>query len=258
MWAIAVIALAPAAFAQGLDREWQHCEDSDGQVAIDACSAIILSGRETPRKVAAALNNRGALYGERGDLDRALQDFDQSISLDPNQPSAFFNRGRVYEDKKQYARAVQDYDRAIALDPSDASIRKAREAAARQAASGSANPGTAALPNAPKGYVGCLAENSTVDLTGLQGRALAGHCITSSSQYAGKCALSAPMTVDRCVSECATRGFQFAGVQYRDWCFCGNDIAPAKTSTACTMPCAGNASQTCGGSSANSVYSTRR
>ena len=45
------------------------------------------------------------------------------------------------------------------------------------------------------------------------------------------------------------------------YCFCGNSYGIYGKSTFCTMPCAGNASQTCGGDSAagknaNDVYLT--
>ncbi len=39
-------------------------------------------------------------------------------------------------------------------------------------------------------------------------------------------------------------------------CFCGNSFGKYGTSTACTTPCTGLASQTCGGTNVNSVYPT--
>src|SRR5436189_5318220 len=54
------------------------------------------------------------------EYDRAIEDYDQAIRLDPNLAAAFTNRGAVYTEKQEYDRAMQDLDRAIELDPDDA------------------------------------------------------------------------------------------------------------------------------------------
>ena len=59
-------------------------------------------------------------YADKGQLDRAIQDYDQAIRLNPNDADAFTNRGVDYADKGQYDRAVQDYNQAIRLDPNSA------------------------------------------------------------------------------------------------------------------------------------------
>lgn len=47
--------------------------------------------------VGVALNNRGNIYGkEKGDLDRAMADFNRSIQYDPTYENAYVNRGIVY------------------------------------------------------------------------------------------------------------------------------------------------------------------
>ena len=53
----------------------------------------------------------------KGEYDRAIQDYDQAIRLDPNYALAFNNRGLAYHDKREYDRAIQDFDQAIRLDP---------------------------------------------------------------------------------------------------------------------------------------------
>ena len=52
-----------------------------------------------------------------GQYDRAIQDYDQAIRLNPNWAEAFNNRGRAYSDKGQHDRAIQDLDQAIRLNP---------------------------------------------------------------------------------------------------------------------------------------------
>ena len=44
--------------------------------------------------------------------------YDRAISLNPRYAKAFNNRGYVWDEKRDYDRANQDYDRAIELDPS--------------------------------------------------------------------------------------------------------------------------------------------
>ena len=44
--------------------------------------------------------------------------------------------------------------------------------------------------------------------------------------------------------------FQYAGVQYKHECFCGNDAPPSKyllPMSQCDLPCSGDPSQKCGG-----------
>jgi Flp pilus assembly protein TadD len=48
---------------------------------------------------AAAYYNRGLAYHEKGDLDRAIADFDQALALDPQAAEAYNNRGTAYYDK---------------------------------------------------------------------------------------------------------------------------------------------------------------
>lgn len=235
---------------------------------IVACTAAINSGRLNSRDLSAAHNNRGLSYMYKDDLDRAIADLNRAIQLDPQNGSAYFNRASAYELKGQLDRALADFDQAYRVAPGDPEVFVARcdlleklgrsDADCRSlAAKPKANtPGPA--PVARPTYVGCHAENSGIDPVGPQGRVLSLHCLTSAHQYAGKCAASAPMTVDLCTKECASRGYALAGVQYRDWCHCGNDMTPERPSNACNMPCAGNPTQICGGQSAISVFRIRQ
>ena len=56
-------------------------------------------------------------YDEKGQYDRAIQDFDQANKLNPNNTNAINARGKAYNAKGQHDRAIQDYDQAIKLDP---------------------------------------------------------------------------------------------------------------------------------------------
>ena len=70
--------------------------------------------------LAEAYNNRGNAYREKGDYDRAIQDYTKAIALKPDLAEAYYNRGVAYGAKGDYDRAIQDYTKAIALKPDDA------------------------------------------------------------------------------------------------------------------------------------------
>lgn len=66
------------------------------------------------------------------------------------------------------------------------------------------------------------------------------------------------MTVESCTSSCQAGGFALAGVEYSHECYCGNSFSNGGTQqkdmSGCNMPCAGNASEYCGGSNRLNVY----
>ena len=136
MRAILLAAVLTSAFlgmaaAQTLDQQWQWCRDDNSQRLIRACTAVIHSGRQTPENLARAFYNRGRALSDKGQNDRAIQDFDQAIRLDPEYPDAFNNRGVAYAGKGQFERAIEDYDQAIRLDPNYAIAIYNRGLAAR-------------------------------------------------------------------------------------------------------------------------------
>ncbi len=89
--------------------------DLDG--AIGEYTRAIDSGQLSTWNLASALDNRGNAYDDKGEHDRAIQDHDQAIRLNPNYAAAFNNRGVAYGRKGDYDRAIQDYDQAIRLNP---------------------------------------------------------------------------------------------------------------------------------------------
>jgi tetratricopeptide (TPR) repeat protein len=77
----------------------------------DYNQAIKLNG-----KLASAYNNRGVAYDRKGDFERAMQDYEQAIKLKPS-PEAYFNRGNTHLARSQYAAAIDDYNQAVKLRP---------------------------------------------------------------------------------------------------------------------------------------------
>ncbi|KAJ7758676.1 WSC domain-containing protein [Mycena metata] len=67
---------------------------------------------------------------------------------------------------------------------------------------------------------------------------------------------SANMTVELCLDACAAGGFILGGLESGHECYCGNALLYVYTVPQgnCVLPCAGNASELCGGSQALNLY----
>ena len=73
------------------DRE--TCKTASGDPAITACSRAIASKKYKGNILSILYTNRGAEFGAKGELDRAMKDYDQAIKLDAKNALAFNNRG---------------------------------------------------------------------------------------------------------------------------------------------------------------------
>ncbi|KAF7193724.1 WSC domain-containing protein [Pseudocercospora fuligena] len=88
-------------------------------------------------------------------------------------------------------------------------------------------------------YVGCYNESNP--------RALSGGGFNNATT----------MTGALCAAYCADKGFIYAGTEYTDECYCGNKLsAPTslQNDTQCSMSCAGNSTEACGGPNYLTVY----
>jgi len=81
---------------------------------------------EPQPKTAKEYFKRAYAYVEKGDLDRAIQDYSQAISLSPRFADAYIMRGLTYDKKGDLDRAIQDYGQAISLKPGDADVYRYR------------------------------------------------------------------------------------------------------------------------------------
>ncbi len=67
-----------------------------------------------------AYSNRGQVYFDRGDFDKALADFSQALALNPRLAAAYVGRGFVQIKKGQWQPALNDFNQAVALAPESA------------------------------------------------------------------------------------------------------------------------------------------
>ena len=67
-------------------------------------------------KYALTYNNRGNIYFERGQDNLALADYDKAIELDAKKVTTYVNRALIYCRKKEYDKAVVDFAKAEDID----------------------------------------------------------------------------------------------------------------------------------------------
>ena len=58
---------------------------------------------------------RADVYQDKGDLDAALENYNQATKIDPTYAAAYFSRGRIYEKKGDIDKARAEYNQAIAV-----------------------------------------------------------------------------------------------------------------------------------------------
>jgi len=115
---LVMMASSSAASAQGYNqlREWCFGDSTDDQT-IQGCNAVVLSNQEPQQNKGDAIGNRALAYKHKGQLDRAMEDYDEAVRLSPQNSNNFNLRGSLYDTKGQPERAIQDYNQAIKLDP---------------------------------------------------------------------------------------------------------------------------------------------
>ena len=105
---VAATSLVLVSWAVLADDKGDCLDGKDHDLRIKGCSAIIL---RNPKDVI-AYHNRGDAYGLKGDIDRAISEYNKAIELNPNYAPAYNSRGRAYTSKGDYTRAVADVTRA--------------------------------------------------------------------------------------------------------------------------------------------------
>ena len=119
--------LAGTAAAQDREGQWNRCTvyDEHGKLpagasldlVINACTAIIQSGQEATKGLASAFANRGYAYRDKREYDRAIEDYDQAIRLDPNAATAFTGRCIARAIVNRLQEAVADCNESLRLRP---------------------------------------------------------------------------------------------------------------------------------------------
>ena len=110
------------------DRGNIYHNTGDYDRAIEAFNKAI----EVKPDYAAAYRNRGVVHGLKRDIDRAIADFNKAIELNPNDADAFTNRGIAHREKGDIDKAIKDYTTAIGLEPNHVQAYTNRSVAYRE------------------------------------------------------------------------------------------------------------------------------
>eukprot|EP00041_Stephanoeca_diplocostata_P031706 m.993232 g.993232 ORF g.993232 m.993232 type:complete len:693 (+) comp24011_c0_seq3:213-2291(+) len=119
-------------------------------------------------------------------------------------------------------------------------------------------PGTQCPHVPPANAKGCFIDHTDgiCDLP----HVITGHCTYANGSTVRKVE-DHGMFVEVCNAHCAAAGFSYFGVQMGGLgCFCGNQYGSQgenTTASACSMPCVGDAQETCGGPNNNAVYAVQ-
>ena len=63
-----------------------------------------------------AYYNRGNVYLDKNELDKAIDDYTKAVEIDDGYKEAYVNRGDAYFDKNEWDKAIEDYTKAIEID----------------------------------------------------------------------------------------------------------------------------------------------
>jgi len=67
--------------------------------------------------IAQGYNNRGNAYGKLKEHEEAIEDYNKALEFNPEYAAAYYNRGTAYGKLKQHEKAIEDYNKAIELNP---------------------------------------------------------------------------------------------------------------------------------------------
>ena len=89
-------------------------------VTLDDAPAYYTNIINGSRRNVWAYHCRGIAWRLNGELDLAIADFNEELSLEPT-ARTYISRGNALTNKKEYGKAISDFDKAILLDPTNAS-----------------------------------------------------------------------------------------------------------------------------------------
>ncbi|MDQ1639566.1 MAG: hypothetical protein QOF62_2905 [Pyrinomonadaceae bacterium] len=99
------------------DRGSAYSNRGNLEKALEDYNQVIQSQPSDARAYARAFNNRGFVFYKQGNTNRALEDFNRAINLSPHDASPFNNRGAAYSDLGKFKEALNDYGKVIEYRP---------------------------------------------------------------------------------------------------------------------------------------------
>ncbi|WP_083528245.1 tetratricopeptide repeat protein [Hyphomicrobium sp. CS1BSMeth3] len=106
-----------AATAARADSSAADCLSDDNERRIAGCTVIIDNPATPPLDRSNALAIRGLALSIKGQLDRAIEDYDASLAINPNSPSALNNRAWAFYRSGRGTQGLPDVERSLMLNP---------------------------------------------------------------------------------------------------------------------------------------------
>ena len=107
----------PAEVVADFEQAVDNANSGHRGAAVALITRVLEFGGLSQQNRALVLSNRGTIYFQIDDYDRAAADFDQSLALQPDEASRHNLRGLVYERLGHLDLAIADYTVAIGLEP---------------------------------------------------------------------------------------------------------------------------------------------
>src|SRR4030042_74392 len=100
-------------------------------ILILLCSSVLAHGRgikdhevapqkSDQAKLYRTYIDQGNSYAHQGQWNKALEEYNKSIALNPTDPAGYMLRGNSYYMQKEYQKAIEDLTRSINLNPDQA------------------------------------------------------------------------------------------------------------------------------------------
>jgi hypothetical protein len=94
--------------------------DTTPEQSINGCTGLIQSGKYAGDELAIVFSNRGVAHFRNGESERAIQDYDQAILLNPNFVDATIARGFDHLEMNSYDPAIADFNTTLKAHPENA------------------------------------------------------------------------------------------------------------------------------------------
>ena len=114
-----ILLLSPAGAQWTQEAEKCYAAIDKPEMGIVHCTQAIEKGGLSDENLAITYSNRGNSFFDLGNLERAIEDYNKALQLNPDDTVTLSNRGAAYIVLKRYDEALEDFTRASALEPSN-------------------------------------------------------------------------------------------------------------------------------------------
>lgn len=113
----------------GVGKQWSRCQNDhiDPKLRIDACTALLAQDYAPTEVRAVFFSNRASAYGDLGEIDQAIADYDVALKLAPSLVEALNGRCWVRAQAgRDIELALKDCNEALNIAPSNADALDSR------------------------------------------------------------------------------------------------------------------------------------